>query len=78
MINLREREREREGGGGRFLLSWAKAEKDSEKGRKAKVTTLRRVQLARSCAMWGEVVVGEVNCFDGAVLKRLSDCWWAL
>ena len=50
----RERERERERG---LLISWAKAGKDSEgrsnKLREAKATTLRRVLLARSCAMGG-------------------------
>jgi hypothetical protein len=48
----------------RLLLSWAKAGKDSKESREAarsegdhEVTTLRRVLLARSCAMEGEDVV---------------------
>jgi len=38
--------------------------KPIEKLREAKATTLRRVQLARSCAMGGEDVVGEVKGVD--------------
>jgi len=46
------------------LLSWAKAGKTGKgevKLREAKATTLRIVLLARSCAMGGEDVVGEVE-----------------
>jgi len=49
----------------RLLLSWAKAGNDSKKGevklREAKATTLGIVLHARSCAMGGEAVVGEVK-----------------
>ena len=50
-------------------MRWAKAKKDTvakkvEKLQEAKVTTLRRVQLARSCAIKGEDVVGEVKGID--------------
>jgi len=42
--------------------------------REAKVTTWRRVQLARSCAMGGEEVVKEVkgvDCRAGGVGERI-------
>jgi len=38
--------------------------KKGEKLGEAKVTTLRRVRLVRSCAMGGEDVVGEVKGVD--------------
>jgi hypothetical protein len=48
-------------------LSRAKAGKDSDgrsKDREAKATTLRRVLLARSCAIGGEDLVGEIKGVD--------------
>jgi hypothetical protein len=38
--------------------------KGEKKLREAKATTLRRVLLARSCAMGGEDVVGELKGID--------------
>ena len=52
----------------RLLLSWAKAERYSEESRKATRSEdddlEESVQLARSCAMGGEDVVGEVKGVD--------------
>jgi hypothetical protein len=42
--------------------------KGEVKLREAKATTLGRVLPARSCAMGGEDVVGEVKGVDGAVI----------